>query len=150
MNDDFLTAFAAAGEIDIDDAAEHWAGFSRQLSDSEIAEYESGGAGLVWEGLTMNNTTYTVEQTFEGIGDSSRETFDNLADAEKYAHNLRKSIVAQVRELDYEPAPRTGWEHEVEAWKHAFHLTNGRRKFTRRAGQHIACAAVKISEEAVP
>ena len=41
---EFLNAFADAAGIDRNEANEQWAGFSRQLSDREIIEQESGGA----------------------------------------------------------------------------------------------------------
>ena len=45
---DFIEGFAAASELDLAEAGEQWAGFSRQLSDREREEIEAGGyaAGL--------------------------------------------------------------------------------------------------------
>ena len=40
---DFLDGFAAASELDLAEAGEQWAGFSRQLSDREREEIEAGG-----------------------------------------------------------------------------------------------------------
>ena len=57
MNSEFIAAFARIANLSPIDADSHWAAFSRQLSDSEREEIESGGVesgereGAAWLAL---------------------------------------------------------------------------------------------------
>ena len=106
--------------------------------------------------------TYSVYQNFEGLGDTCERKFSALADAKRYADELRAEISAMVAEMDTadEYCPEAASiAIEIDAWQRAEGIAgveydpvtlrrspNSPRKYGAEAGQYIADMAVVIEE----
>lgn len=104
---------------------------------------------------------YTVEQSFEGLGDPCKTVCLSLADAETQAAKLLREIADMVEPMctpaHYDAQP-TGYVREIEAWELALETAGVRydedgdrtpdspETYGREAAEEIAAEAVVISE----
>ena len=90
---------------------------------------------------------YEVYQSYETLGDPSREEFSSQQEAEEYADKLRIEIVQMIQKnWTIEPKSSYFGGSEAEAWEEAGRMSGGivGHKFSAEAAEYIAQQAVVI------